>query len=152
MAEGKYKPTARANGFYSYYGDENLYGNSELNCGPRAGQFKNPKVFGPVTIAVKGQNLASVGKEDSSAIVPDKEQYNRDDFPEDYSDAKFFIIKSYSEDDIHKSVKYNVWASTPNGNKKLDAAYQGSQGKTVGCPVFLFFSVSIKVICFLRKY
>ncbi|KAJ8513049.1 hypothetical protein OPV22_003483 [Ensete ventricosum] len=46
------------------------------------------------------------------------------------------------EDDIHKSIKYNVWASTPHGNKKLDAAYQESKEKTSGCPVFLFFSVN----------
>ena len=38
-------------------------------------------------------------------------------FVETYSDAKFFVIKSYSEDDVHKSFKCNVWASTPNGNK-----------------------------------
>ncbi|KAH0784850.1 hypothetical protein KY290_004448 [Solanum tuberosum] len=50
--------------------------------------------------------------------------------------------ESYSEDDVHKSIKYNVWASTPNGNKKLDVAYQKAQQKSRGCPVFLFFSVS----------
>lgn len=55
---------------------------------------------------------------------------------------KFFVIKSYSEDDIHKSIKYNVWASTQNGNKKLDAAYQEAQQKSGGCPIFLLFSVN----------
>lgn len=43
---------------------------------------------------------------------------------------------------MHKSIKYNVWASTPNGNKKLDAAYQEAQQNSGGCPVFLFFSVN----------
>lgn len=59
-----------------------------------------------------------------------------------YTDAKFFIIKSYSEDDVHKSIKYSVWASTPNGNKKLAAGYQEAQEKSGGCPVFLLFSVN----------
>ncbi|MBD4017435.1 hypothetical protein GUI04_00045, partial [Xanthomonas citri pv. citri] len=59
-----------------------------------------------------------------------------------YEDAKFFIIKSYSEDDVHKSIKYNVWSSTQNGNKKLDAAYQEAQQKPGHSPVFLFFSVN----------
>ena len=38
--------------------------------------------------------------------------------------AKFYVIKSYSEDDVHKSIKYGVWASTDTGNRRLDAAYR----------------------------
>jgi len=75
-----------------------------------------------------------------------RNQYNRSDFSVEYKQAKFFMIKSYGEDDIHKGIKYNVWASTPNGNNKLDAAYHEAQNlmKDNGerCPVFLFFSVS----------
>ncbi|KAI5651000.1 hypothetical protein M9H77_37005 [Catharanthus roseus] len=74
------------------------------------------------------------------------DQYNKNDFPVDYVNAKFFVIKSYSEDDVHKSIKYNVWSSTPNGNKKLNHAYEDARrlavGDPVGCPVFLFFSVN----------
>ncbi|CAL9088463.1 unnamed protein product [Musa textilis] len=139
--DSKYKPRGRGNGFYGY-GTENLDGLSELNKGPRAGRFRN-QVFGPnITLAVRGQSLPANLNVQDSAVIPEKEQYNKSDFPETYSDAKFFIIKSYSEDDIHKSIKYNVWASTPHGNKKLDAAYQESKEKTSGCPVFLFFSVN----------
>jgi hypothetical protein len=68
-----------------------------------------------------------------------KDQYNQADFAETYSDARFFIIKSYSEDDVHKSVKYNVWASIPNGNKKLDTTYQEAKEKSSETPVFLLF-------------
>lgn len=57
-------------------------------------------------------------------------------------DAKFFVIKSYSEDNVYKSMKYCVWASTKNGNKKLDAAYREAKTKEVACPVFLLFSVN----------
>ncbi|KAF0909660.1 hypothetical protein E2562_000021 [Oryza meyeriana var. granulata] len=74
-------------------------------------------------------------------IHPDR--YNKVHFPVNYPDAKFFVIKSYSEDDVHKSIKYNVWSSTPNGNKRLDAAYSDAQGRAPGkCPIFLFFSVN----------
>ncbi|KAM7252401.1 hypothetical protein ACFE04_024284 [Oxalis oulophora] len=83
---------------------------------------------------------------DSKASLIKKDQYNLPDFPTTYDQAFFFIIKSYSEDDIHRSIKYNVWASTPNGNKRLDAAYQEAQSKAAekgsNCPVFLFFSVN----------
>jgi hypothetical protein len=136
----KYKPRGRAPfGF----GSENQDGFTELNRGPRSGGFRHQKPFGPtVTIAVKGQALPSAGKQENS-VLPDKSQFNQENFPTTYKDAKFFVIKSYSEDDVHKSIKYNVWASTPNGNKKLDAGYQEAQEKPTECPVFLFFSVSI---------
>ncbi|KAF8403988.1 hypothetical protein HHK36_012098 [Tetracentron sinense] len=142
--DSKYKPKGRGNGFFGY-GNENMDGLNELNRGPRAKGFKNQKGFAPITLAVKGQNLFSNGnnnEKDKLSVIPDREQYNLADFPENYSDAKFFIIKSYSEDDVHKSIKYNVWASTPNGNKKLDSGYQEAQEKSAGCPVFLFFSVN----------
>ncbi|XP_020105141.1 uncharacterized protein LOC109721772 [Ananas comosus] len=140
--DNKYKPRGRGNGFCRF-GYDNQDGVGELNRGPRGDRTKfHQKTLGPnVTIAVKGQTLPTIGKEDTS-VVPDKEQYNRADFPEKYINAKFFVIKSYSEDDVHKSIKYNVWASTPNGNKKLDAGYQEAQEKAGGCPVFLFFSVN----------
>lgn len=138
VVDTKYKPRGRAPlGF----GGENQDGFTELNRGPRSGGFKHQKQFGPnVTIAVKGQALPSVGKQ--NIVLPDKCQFNQEGFPVTYKDAKFFVIKSYSEDDVHKSIKYNVWASTPNGNKKLDAGYREAQEKSSDCPVFLFFSVN----------
>ena len=64
-----------------------------------------------------------------------------------FTDAKFFIIKSYSEDNVYKSIKFNVWASTACGNKKLDEAFKDAQCQAeangFGCPIFLFFSVCI---------
>lgn len=69
------------------------------------------------------------------------ELYNQPDFVTDYEKAKFFVIKSFSEDNVHKSIKYKVWASTPLGNKKLDAAYQEVKDDGGNYPVFLFFSV-----------
>jgi len=81
-----------------------------------------------------------------SHVAISKNAYNLSDFVTKYEQALFFVIKSYSEDDIHKSIKYNVWASTPNGNKRLDSAYRLAQErmaeKGTKCPVFLFFSVN----------
>ncbi|XP_020524783.1 YTH domain-containing family protein 1 isoform X2 [Amborella trichopoda] len=139
--DNKYKTRGRGNG--SLYGNENMDVLNEQNRGPRAARFKNQRgLQANITLAVKGQNLLSNANNEDVSTIPNKDQYNRPDFVTKYSDAKFFIIKSYSEDDIHKSIKYSVWASTPNGNKKLDAAYKEAQEKTGGCPVFLFFSVN----------
>ncbi|KAL8245574.1 hypothetical protein R6Q59_011832 [Mikania micrantha] len=142
------KVRGRSNGFI-VYNNENSDGLNELNRGPRTRSVKNQKVLTPVTLVVKDQNLTltpsfDVEKETEEKVcpTPNREQYNQPDFPDTYVDAKFFIIKSYSEDDVHKSIKYNVWASTQNGNKKLDAAYQEAQQKPGSCPIFLFFSVN----------
>uniref|UniRef100_A0A7N0UNH8 YTH domain-containing family protein n=1 Tax=Kalanchoe fedtschenkoi TaxID=63787 RepID=A0A7N0UNH8_KALFE len=142
--DAKYRPRGRGNGFYGY-GNENSNGLNELNRGPR-NKIRNTKGFTPIASVAKDQNepaIATICEEkDKLSGSPVMEQYNLADFPVDYADAKFFIIKSYSEDDVHKSIKYNVWASTPNGNKKLDAAYQQAKEKSDSCPVFLFFSVN----------
>ncbi|XP_033133236.1 chaperone protein dnaJ 2-like [Brassica rapa] len=55
---------------------------------------------------------------------------------------KALCSKCNGEDDIHKSIKYNVWSSTSNGNKKLNAAYNKAAGDKSSCPVFLIFSVN----------
>ena len=127
------------------YGKENMDGLSELNKGPRVKMYKNQDGLEPATLAVKDQNrpLTESNKENSVSLAPDMEQYNKEEFPESYSDAKFFVIKSYSEDDVHKSIKYNVWASTSTGNKKLDAAFHEAKEKPDCCSVFLLFSVSM---------
>ncbi|KAJ0818464.1 putative YTH domain-containing protein [Helianthus annuus] len=142
--DNKLKPRVRAKGYFGYNNDSSD-GLNELNRGPRSRTTK------PITTAVKGQNVALSStdgvKEESKEVkevnaTPDREQYNKTECPETYEDAKFFIIKSYSEDDVHKSIKYNVWASTQNGNKKLDSAYREAQQKSEACPIFLFFSVN----------
>ncbi|XP_076908380.1 YTH domain-containing protein ECT4-like [Bidens hawaiensis] len=135
--DNKFKPRMRANGFFGYNHD-NSDGLNELNRGPRAKPVKTQKSLTP--IADGGEDELKDVKE--VHVGPVREDYNDVEFPETYADAKFFIIKSYSEDDVHKSIKYNVWASTQNGNKKLDAAYREAQAKPDRCPIFLFFSVN----------
>ena len=65
--------------------------------------------------------------------------YNPRDFDMNPKNARFFVLKSYSEDDIHRSIKYEIWCSTEHGNKRLDSAYKELDGRG---PVFLFFSVN----------
>ncbi|KAJ3020029.1 UNVERIFIED_CONTAM: hypothetical protein HDU68_010397 [Siphonaria sp. JEL0065] len=42
------------------------------------------------------------------------------------SNARFFVIKSFREDHIFKSIKHSVWSSTEIGNKRLHQAYNAS--------------------------
>ncbi|XP_060085932.1 YTH domain-containing family protein 2-like [Ylistrum balloti] len=66
-------------------------------------------------------------------------QYNPKDFNMNPRGARFFVIKSYSEDDIHRSIKYSIWCSTEHGNKRLDSAYKERESKG---PIYLFYSVN----------
>jgi hypothetical protein len=75
----------------------------------------------------------------SQSISSQTNPYNPKEFDLSPKSARFFIIKSYAEDDIHRSIKYGIWCSTEYGNKRLDAAYREREGKG---PVFLFFSVN----------
>ncbi|XP_024008644.1 uncharacterized protein LOC18992273 isoform X2 [Eutrema salsugineum] len=94
---------------------------TERNRGPRASRLNGKKKM----------------------ITSDRlDRFCQHDLLSQFRDAKFFVIKSYSEDNVHKSIKYCVWASTKNGNKKLDAAYREAKKKEVACPVFLLFSVN----------
>jgi hypothetical protein len=54
--------------------------------------------------------------------------------------ARFFVIKSYSEDDIHRSIKYEIWCSTEHGNNRLDQAYRERENENG--VIYLFFSVN----------
>lgn len=111
----------------------------EQNRGPRTNRSKSQ-------LAVRAYTTKAGDSNAQGIIIIDADQYNKDDFSVDYEDAKFFVIKSYSEDDVHKSIKYSVWSSTPHGNKKLQSAYEDAQKtaaeKTKSCPIFLFFSVN----------
>lgn len=129
------KPRGKVNG------NGNLDALNEQNRGPRINKMRNPWLSPDANTGAQG-----LVENTDQGSLPDSDQFNLTDFPTKYDNALFFVIKSYSEDDVHKSIKYNVWASTPNGNKRLDAAYQVAQERSGGnpgsCPVFLFFSVN----------
>lgn len=62
----------------------------------------------------------------------------------DAQTPRYFVIKSFCEDDVHHSVKYGVWCSTERGNRILDFAFQSQQSSSAGTPqpVYLFYSVN----------
>jgi len=87
-------------------------------------------------------NVPSTCDSNGTASLPaisHQGQYNPKEFDLSPKGARFFIIKSYAEDDIHRSIKYGIWCSTEYGNKRLDAAYHEREGKG---PIYLFFSVN----------
>ena len=83
-----------------------------------------------------------------------QDEYNLPGFITRYAKAKFFVIKSYSKENLLSSIRHGVWTSTYGGNLKLNAAYaeaasgeQTVQGGTssFNCPIFLLFSVSSSI-------
>ncbi|XP_015958791.1 YTH domain-containing protein ECT4 isoform X1 [Arachis duranensis] len=90
--------------------------------------------------------LQSSTTKNDFAITICRDKYNLPDFQTEYETAKFYVIKSFNEDDIHKSIKYDVWTSTSYGNKKLNDAFRSAEAKSIQtgtkCPIFLFFSVN----------
>lgn len=89
------------------------------------------------------QTSTSQGPGAESHPVLDKlrasHSYNPKEFEWNLKNGRVFIIKSYSEDDIHRSIKYSIWCSTEHGNKRLDSAFRAMNGKG---PVYLLFSVN----------
>ena len=83
-------------------------------------------------------------------------KYNPREFNTSPKQARFFVIKSYSEDDIHRSIKYGIWCSTEHGNRRLDQAFsrglnnsrdrqlqaESPDDTQIRVPVYLFFSVN----------
>ena len=52
--------------------------------------------------------------------------------------SSFYVIKSFSEEDVHKSIKYNVWSSSKTGNLTLTNSFNLTKEKNgYG---YLFFS------------
>jgi hypothetical protein len=75
---------------------------------------------------------------DVSSLIATK-GYNPSAFDIRPQFARYFVIKSYTEDDVHKSLKYEIWSSTDPGNKRLDKAFKETAGRG---PIYLFFSVN----------
>lgn len=72
-----------------------------------------------------------------------KNNYNPTKFDIRTEGARYFVIKSYSEDDVHRSIKYSIWCSTERGNKKLDMAFRDQQTRNGDQrPIYLFYSVN----------
>jgi hypothetical protein len=53
---------------------------------------------------------------------------------------RFFVIKSFSAQDVYNSIGYKIWCSTETGNLKLNSAFKESTESNGS--VYLFFSVN----------
>lgn len=105
----------------------------------RSGQQRNAPPPPSAAATARPTDAAPIPKPTTEKLNLDVQQYNPRDFDCSAVNARFFIIKSYSEDDIHRSIKYAIWCSTEHGNKRLDQAYRSQEGKG---PVYLFYSVN----------
>jgi hypothetical protein len=121
-----------------------------MDSGPwGAGPLRYQQMAGPMDRSVSyrsGMSSKKFVSDPSAAAVSSlveklcaEHQYNPKDFDLNLENARFFVIKSYSEDDIHRSIKYGIWCSTDYGNKRLDAAFNELGGKG---SLYLFFSVN----------
>ena len=85
-----------------------------MNAGVGGGNYGGPQGGGG-----DGGEVPTVLKE-----LMGTHKYNPKDYNLNPKNARFFVIKSYSEDDIHRSIKYGIWCSTEHGNKRLDDAFR----------------------------
>ncbi|CAG8466094.1 3929_t:CDS:2 [Paraglomus occultum] len=113
-----------------------------------------PAMFGPPTAVSGASGAMTQGAVGPLSIPPpppassskkellgwiNAKGYNPKTFNIKPAHARYFVIKSYTEDDVHKSLKYDIWASTEIGNRRLDKAFRESADKG---PIYLFFSVN----------
>ncbi|KAI5390726.1 hypothetical protein KIW84_075858 [Lathyrus oleraceus] len=83
---------------------------------------ENVKSLGPVTLLLKGQDLPVKSDDDKEVHpVPNKQHYNRKIYPS-YSDAMFYVVKSYTRDDA----TVHLWDTTGR-NPKLSWMKQHSE-------------------------
>ncbi len=86
-----------------------------------------------------GKSKGSATQSDVVGKLLAENKYNPSEMNLDLTNARFFVIKSYSEDDIHRSIKYSIWTSTEHGNRRLEQAFREQKGKG---NVYMLFSVN----------
>jgi hypothetical protein len=100
---------------------------------PQAPWYGTPYMpYTPVTAPIQSHDMAVIELARSKGLNPAT-------FNCRPQAARFFVIKSYTEDDVQKSLKHEIWSSTVLGNKRLDSAFRES-GDSI--PIYLFFSVN----------
>jgi hypothetical protein len=92
------------------------------------------------TLAKSNHTSGSNSKLDVVTQLKAENNYNPPELNLNLNNARYFVIKSYAEDDVHRSIKYNVWCSTEHGNRRLDNAFKDQKSK--GGAVYLLFSVN----------
>ncbi|KAL4248874.1 hypothetical protein ABKN59_004014 [Abortiporus biennis] len=122
-----------ASGGTSGWDQKERMGKDVPNVPPIPSQYLNNQGPAPrMGAATPSQNQQSRGSNQGNS-------YNPVDFDTRPPFARFFVIKSYTEDDVHKSLKYEIWSSTDPGNKRLDKAFKETASRG---PIYLFFSVN----------
>ncbi|PIN02884.1 putative high-glucose-regulated protein [Handroanthus impetiginosus] len=140
-------PSSNRNRFVSDKGGRHERDRDSVNVptdtvGVSSDRNRGPRALKPKRRSSPEEGFSAGIKDVESTSALHVHDFNSPDFITDHERAKFFVIKSFSEDNIHKSIKYSVWASTPLGNRKLDAAYREAKEMEGICPIFLFFSVN----------
>ncbi|KAG0144022.1 hypothetical protein CROQUDRAFT_95518 [Cronartium quercuum f. sp. fusiforme G11] len=101
--------------------------------------MRNPLgLNGVIAGGMAGTNVSPSTSVDIQQLA-NRKGYNPPNFDCKPKKARFFVIKSYTEEDVHKSLKYEIWASTDLGNKRLDKAF--NESAETG-PIYLLFSVN----------
>jgi hypothetical protein len=104
---------------------------------PMMSQHVNEHSSG-ITAPAQASPNNGVSPVDIPALIAAK-GYNPREFDTQPAQARFFVIKSFTEDDVFKSIKFEIWSSTVLGNNRLDKAFSESANKG---PIYLFFSVN----------
>ena len=137
VAKKPSNPPSRQVVSQSYKGSSNSHGTNSNVSEEKPSSTKKPATGG----LPGGSQPMSKGKVHQSGIVGklhSLNKYNPSELTLNLTNARYFVIKSYAEDDIHRSIKYSMWTSTEHGNRRLDQAFKEQKGK----PVYLFFSVN----------
>jgi hypothetical protein len=96
--------------------------------GPPGGLMSSQNGFGgavaPPFVPGGGSGMSHQHQPPAAASHPVLEElrsvneYNPREYDLNPKNARYFVIKSYSEDDIHRSIKYEIWCSTEHGNRR----------------------------------
>ena len=118
--------------YNQYYYNQNMNYNNRYPSQYKSQQYYNPFIQQQMLyrtemyICSRYRNLIDINTKNANLY----EKIDRN--------SKFFIIKSFSEEDVHKAIKYGVWSSSKNGNLTLSNAFQITKEKNGN--VFLFYS------------
>ncbi|XP_017005277.2 YTH domain-containing family protein [Drosophila takahashii] len=120
----------------------NSFRSSEFeNASSKFGEYRDENQSRPVEATTSVTEEVPVDPQLLLDELKDKNNYNPKVVDLNKATAaRFFVIKSYSEDDIHRSIKYEIWCSTDHGNKRLDDAFKERHKE--GGNIMLFFSVN----------
>lgn len=83
-------------------------------------------------------SLSVISEEEENVLLqkPNPEVFNLSD-----KKSRFFIIRTYSLDDVQRSIKYGIWCTSRNGHVILDKAYH-KQVKKLRGKIYLFFTIN----------